>query len=172
MRYITRGTIRELVIMVAIMILAELFTPRFLVAGPSMQPSFWDDERIIASRIPYLLSEPERGDIVVFSREVPLIKRVIGLPGETIEFRQTELYINNVEIEEPYINEPCLLSSCPDGIWTLSSDEYFVMGDNRNHSNDSRSFGPIHRNKIIGEALIRFWPPQGWGFLKQYRYTP
>lgn len=164
------GWLREIIIFAAIIILADLFVPRFLVAGPSMQPSFWDDERLIASRIPYVIGDPERGDIVVFRREAALIKRVIGLPGETIEFYQTDLYIDGIKTEEPYINEACHPTHCPDGRWTLKPDEYFVMGDNRNHSNDSRSFGPITRDQIMGEALVRFWPPQSWGLLNQYRY--
>jgi signal peptidase I len=103
-----------------------------------------------------------------------LIKRVIGLPGEEIAVRDSHVYINGQPLDEPYINESTFSSSCPKETWekgrALAADEYFVMGDNRNHSRDSRCFGPILREHIIGEALIRYWPPQNWGLLYKFRY--
>ncbi len=175
-----RGFVREIidtvVLIGAIYALVNLASVRFIVEGPSMQPNFHSDQFLIVSRINYLLGEPERGDIIVFhppgkpADEPPYIKRVIGLPGETIEIRDTFVYVNDVQLNEPYINEPCMPTRCPDETWELGSDEYFVMGDNRNHSSDSRQFDQIHHGNIIGEAVIRYWPPQDWGIVSQIAY--
>jgi signal peptidase I len=186
-RSILREVIDTIVFIVVVYVLVEMAAPRFLVDGPSMQPTFWDDQRLIISRVHYMVDDPERGDIVVFNKpgsrigDSPLIKRAVGLPGETIEFRHTtppggteavvELYINGQLVNEPYINEACRPNSCSENIWELGPDEYFLMGDNRNHSSDSRSFGPINKRDIIGEALVRYWPPQDWALLKQIRFT-
>ena len=192
----SRSNLREvldtIVFIIVVYVLVEMAAPRFLVDGPSMQPTFWDFQRLIISRIHYIVSDPERGDIVVFNDpgsglgDPPLVKRAIGLPGDTIEFRQVtrpastadgtpiavmELYLNGNRANEPYINEPCRPNKCEARTWVLGPDEYFLMGDNRNHSNDSRFLGPIHRRYIIGEALVRYWPPQDWALLKQFRYT-
>jgi signal peptidase I len=123
-----------------------------------------------------MVTAPQRGEIIVFESpdqpgiDPPLIKRVIGLPGETVEIRDLQVHINGQPLDEPYINEPCSASRCPDKIWQLGPDQFFVMGDNRNHSRDSRSFGPIEHAHVIGEALVRYWPPQDWGLLYKFRY--
>lgn len=159
--------------MAAIYALVELATPRFYVEGRSMQPNFADGQRLIVSRVNYLFTDPQRGDIIVFNSpqggrtQPPLIKRVIGLPGESVTIQDTQVYVNGVELDEPYIKEPCSLSNCKDERVELGPNDYFVMGDNRNNSNDSRRFGPVHRDAIIGEALIRYWPPPDWGIVAQ-----
>lgn len=168
--------LETLILIAAIYSLVDLASVRFYVDGPSMEPSFLTGQRVIVSRINYMLAQPQRGEIIVFESpdrpgvDPPLIKRVIGLPGETVEIRDTRVYINGRELDEPYINEPCSDSRCVDTTWELAADEYFVMGDNRNRSRDSRSFGPIERSHVIGEALVRYWPPQVWGLLYKFRY--
>jgi signal peptidase I len=175
-----RNWLREiaetLVFILVVYVLVEMAAPRFMVEGPSMQPTFWDYQRLIISRVNYLLGEPEYGDIVVFNApgsgagDLPLIKRAIGLPGDTIEIRAQVVYRNGIALDEPYINETCTPNRCPDGLWTLSPREYFLMGDNRNHSRDSRVFGPIARDAIIGEALLRYWPLPDLAYLEGIRY--
>lgn len=178
-----RGFLHEIVetvfLIAAIYALVDLASVRFYVDGPSMEPSFFTGQRIIVSRVSYLLGEPERGDIIVFespddpAEDPPLIKRLIGLPGDTVEIRETEVYVNGARLDEPYfVNRPCTPSNCPDNSWTLGPNEYFVMGDNRNRSRDSRRFGPITREHIIGEALVRYWPPADWGIVEHYRFAP
>ncbi|MGQ9888956.1 MAG: signal peptidase I [Aggregatilineales bacterium] len=178
-----RGFLHEIAetifLIAAIYALVDLASVRFYVDGPSMEPSFFTGQRIIVSRVSYLLGEPERGDIIVFespdnpAADPPLIKRLIGLPGDTVEIRQLEVYVNGVLLNEPYfVNGPCTALNCPDNRWTLGPNEYFVMGDNRNRSRDSRRFGPITREHIIGEALVRYWPPADWGIVEHYRFAP
>jgi signal peptidase I len=176
-----RGFLREvletIILIGAIYALVNLATVRFIVEGPSMQPNFATGQVLVISRLNYLVSQPQRGQIVVFNPpgaspdEPPYIKRVIGVPGDTIEIRDTQVFVNGIQMDEPYINEPCTPSRCPDKSWELGPDQYFMMGDNRNHSSDSRGFStPVTRDHIIGEAVIRYWPPSDWGLVNHIRY--
>jgi signal peptidase I len=171
-----RETLREIaetvVLIAVIFTLVNLACARFVVDGPSMQPTFHTGQFIIVSRVNYLLGDPQRGEVVVFhypnNPTQDYIKRVVGLPGDTVEIRETLVYVNGELLNEPYINEPCQPSNCRDNSWTLGEDEYFMMGDNRNHSRDSREFGPVKRQFLVGEALVRYWPPQDWGIIQGY----
>ncbi len=139
----------------------NLMTARAIVEGPSMQPNFFTGQLVIVNRSAYFFSAPARGDVVVLHnpnslQRDDLIKRVIGLPGETLELREGQVYINGMRLDEPYIKNPCG-STCV-GKWELGPEEYFIMGDNRPNSSDSRGFGPIKRSLIVGQAWIRYWP--------------
>lgn len=169
--------IETIFLIATIYALVDLASVRFYVDGPSMEPTFFTGQRIIVSRVSYLLGEPERGDIIVFESpddpgvDPPLIKRLIGVPGDTVEVRDTLVYVNGKQLQEPYfVNTPCTASNCPNNTWQLGTDQYFVMGDNRNRSRDSRRFGPITREHIIGEALVRYWPIADLGIVEHYRY--
>lgn len=165
-----KEVISTLLFLIAVFTLLQLALPRSEVHGRSMEPTFVEGQRLIISRINYMLGDPQRGDIVVFNSpqarddDPSLIKRVIGLPGELVEIRDRDVYINGERLDEPYIKEPCT-RQCRDRQWQLANDEYFVMGDNRNVSNDSRAFGPIKHSAIIGEALFRYWPLNAIGFI-------
>ncbi|GAB4346402.1 MAG: signal peptidase I [Phototrophicales bacterium] len=169
--------IGTLIFLVAVFTLLQLALPRSVVHGSSMEPNFEEGQRLVISRINYMIGDPQRGDIVVFNSpasdpgEPSLIKRVIGLPGETVEIRDTQVYIDGVLLDEPYIKEPCRPSSCRDQIHHLGENEYFLMGDNRNVSNDSRSFGPVTHDRIIGEVLFRYWPLNQIGFMHRFAFT-
>lgn len=176
LRGLGREILDTLILIAAIYTLVNLATGRYVVDGASMQPNFATGQVLIVSRVHYLLTDPARGDIIVFhppghsDSESPYIKRVIGVPGDTVEIRDTLVYVNGELLNEPYINEPCA-SSCRDNVWELGPDEYFVMGDNRNHSSDSRGFRtPVRRQDIIGQAFIRYWPPQDWGIVDHIAY--
>jgi signal peptidase I len=174
-----KSRLRELlnlfIFLIAVYALLEMAVPRSVVLSISMQPNLIEGQRLLISRVSYMFSRPQRGEIVVFepngygSGEDRLIKRLIGLPGEQIEFHNQSVYINGVKIDEPYLKEPCKATLCPDESWTLSADEYFLMGDNRNNSRDSRVFGAIKRKQIVGRAIVRWWPPAMWGILS-YNY--
>lgn len=169
---------RTVLLIIAVTVLADMAMPRSLVDGTSMMPTFVDGERLMVSRVHYLLTEPERGQVVVFNsmrpdefeRGVMLIKRVIGLPGETVSFRENEVYVNGERLDEPYIQEACREFKCPDREITVGDDEYFVMGDNRNVSQDSRVFGAVTQDHLVGMVLFRYWPIDRIGFINPQDY--
>lgn len=171
---ILREAVDLIILIGAIYALVNLSTVRFVVQGPSMEPTFEDSQFLIVSRVNYLLGQPQRGDIVVFhypdDPDEDYIKRVIGLPNETVEIRNTQVYIDGDRLREPYINEPCSPSQCTDSRVELGSNEYYVMGDNRNRSRDSREFGPVDHEYLVGEVLIRYWPPPDWGVVSRIEY--
>lgn len=154
--------ISTIIFIIAVTVLFDLAIPRSLVDGHSMEPTFHGDDRLVVSRVHYLLGAPQRGDILVFNSleadRVMLIKRVVGLPGETVEMRGQAIYINGQALDEAYIKEPCRINRCSDRTWELAEDEYFMMGDNRNNSRDSRRFGPVPLSKIVGQVVFRYWP--------------
>lgn len=172
-----RELLDTLILIGAIYALVNLLTVRFFIDGPSMQPNFHAGEFLVVSRLSYLFDQPAQGDIVVFEApgarpdDPPLIKRLIGLPGDTVEVRNTQVYVNGEALDEPYINEPCSQSMCRNAVWELGDNEYFFMGDNRNNSRDSRRFGPVTREHVVGEALVRYWPPSEWGIVEHFRYA-
>ncbi len=173
------GLIRELlstlVFIVAIYALAEMAIPRSNISGPSMLPNLHAGEYLIISRLDYLFGDPQHGDVAVFQKptdpptEPRLIKRVIGIPGDTIEIRDKLVYRNGELLPEPYfVNTPCR-TNCGDKTWELGPDQYFMMGDNRNDSNDSRSFGPVDRSLIVGKAVFRYLPLSSIGVINTFR---
>jgi hypothetical protein len=95
------------------------------------------------------------------------IKRIIGLPGETVDIRGGLVYVNGQSLQEPYISAPPGYA----GTWILNADEYFVLGDNRNSSSDSHSWGPLQEHYLIGRAVLVYWPPQQWGLVPHYAYA-
>jgi len=129
------------------------------VEGQSMEPSLHNDQRLVIEKVSYHFRPPKRGDIVVLKlpnrQSAPLIKRVIALPGETIEIKDGHVYINGQVLEEPYLNQLTFGTMPPH---TVSPGHVFVLGDNRNASNDSRSFGEVALSDIIGHAWLRYWP--------------
>ena len=146
---------------------------RTQVIGSSMETTLSNDDNLIVDKISYRFREPKRFDIIVFpyeyADETYYIKRVIGLPGESVRIDTSgQIYINDSVLEESYGKEVIKEPGRAFETITLGEDEYFVMGDNRNNSSDSRdpSVGNIHRNKIIGRAFIRIWPLQKFGILK------
>lgn len=146
---------------------------RTQVSGSSMETTLSDGDHLIVDKISYRFSEPERFDIIVFpfqyDTDTYYIKRIIGMPGETVQIDdEGNIYIDGEILEEAYGREVILSPGRAEDPIQLGTDEYFVMGDNRNNSSDSRdpSVGNIHRNDIIGRAFIRIWPTSKFGILK------
>ncbi len=158
--------ISTVVFVISVTVLFDLAIPRSLVDGHSMEPTFYEQDRLVVSRAHYLLGSPQRGDILVFNSLVPseaergimLIKRVVGLPGETVQLIDQRVHIDGEALDESYTKEPCRARSCGDASWELGEDEYFVMGDNRNNSRDSRRFGTVPLRKIVGQVIFRYFP--------------
>jgi len=162
-----------ILIVVVLRIGVDTFLPRYVVDGASMEPNFHTSERVVVDRLTMLISGPSRGDVVVLDSPITpdelLIKRVIGLPGETVVIKEGHVYINGKLLDESYVNGFCTYSSC-DGEWQLSQSQYFVLGDNRAHSLDSHSFGPVDVSTIKGIARLRYWPPDDAGILSAPQY--
>jgi len=139
------------------------------VEGLSMFATLEDNDYLIANKIDYRLHPPQRGDIVILrpptDNSKDFIKRVIALPGERLLIRDGIVYINGRKLDEPYLPEAWTVFNNWGGTdgTLMGPDQYFVMGDNRNKSQDSRSFGPISRERIDGRAWFRIWPLSSFG---------
>lgn len=142
------------------------------VSGESMENTLDDGDQLIVDKLTYRFHDPERFDIIVFpfryKDNTYYIKRIIGLPGETVQIADGEIYINGEVLEESYGREVMQDAGLAAEPITLGDDEYFVLGDNRNYSSDSRdpSVALIHRKEIIGRAWLRIWPLDSFGILK------
>ncbi|WP_405196549.1 signal peptidase I [Virgibacillus necropolis] len=139
-----------------------------IVEGESMIPTLEDGERVIFNKFIYLVDEPERGDVVIIKRPIKnYVKRVIGLPGETVKFQDHQLYINGEKYEETFISEEALNHTGNFGPIEVPEDSYFVMGDNRAISKDSRNgLGFINADDIVGRSELVIYPFDEWTMIK------
>ncbi|PLT34230.1 signal peptidase I [Bacillus sp. V5-8f] len=156
-----------------------LFAP-IVVDGLSMMPTLHDQDRMIVNKIGYTLGEPKRFDIIVFHapEQKDYIKRVIGLPGDRIEYKDDTLYVNGKPYDEPYLDEykkqvtdgpltdPFTLEDTPVGQETVPEGHLFVMGDNRRFSKDSRHIGAVPLEKVLGETNMVYWPVKDFRLVK------
>ena len=162
-----------LVVLLGTYLLITFVGQRTSVSGSSMEPTLSNNDPLILDKISYRFSEPQRFDIIVFpfqyAEKTFYVKRIIGLPGETVQIDlQGNIYINGQILNEDYGKETINFAGLAVEPITLGDDEYFVMGDNRNNSSDSRdpSVGNIRRSNIIGKAWVRIWPLNKFGVLK------
>ena len=148
-------------------LLGPLAWGRSRIVGDSMLPALADGHYVLLWRGPFLRNRLRRGDIVVLQHQVwrpqTYVKRVVGLPNEKIRLDDGRVYIGGAHLEEPYIRFPGTLG--PAREWWMGTDEYFVMGDNRLNSQDSRAFGPVTAAQIVGRVWLRYWPPRAWGLV-------
>lgn len=167
--------IQTLVVFGAIFALIYLFVSQpHKVSGNSMVPTFHNGDFILTDKLSYRFNPPKRGDVVVLKNpkdeSQDFIKRIIALPGDSIEIRGDTVYLNGELLQEPYLPED---TTTPQGTFLQENEEvkagenqYFVLGDNRNHSSDSRSWGGITKEEIVGKVFLRYWPPQAFGLFK------
>lgn len=161
-----------LIVLCLMFLLIHYVGQRTKVSGDSMRPTLRDADNLIVDKLSYRISDPQRFDIIVFKYDKDksyYIKRIIGLPGERVRIDHAgTIYINGEVLEENYGAEKMIFPGCAETEITLGIDEYFVLGDNRNNSSDSRDplVGNIKRERIIGKAWIRIWPLKDFGFLK------
>jgi signal peptidase I len=157
-------------LLIALVIKTFLFQA-FYIPSASMDPTLKVHDRVLVNKLSYHLHPVHRGDIVVFkapkeerTAEIKdLVKRVIGLPGDTLEARDGHIYVNDRLLKEPYLPKGTVTDNLPRQV--IPAGSYFMMGDNRGESSDSRVFGPIKRSTIIGRAFIKMWPLTRLGFL-------
>ena len=185
-------TLQVVALALLMVILIRNFGQNYRIDGISMEPNFHNGQFLIVNRWAYCpgihleipivnkmiwqkewcIRTPRRGDVVIFeypkdpSRD--FIKRVIGLPGETVEVREGQIYVNGLHVPEPFGPNPGSYSAPP---LTVGPDEVYVMGDNRNNSSDSHIWGPLPLQNIIGKALVSYWPPRLWSAVPQYDLT-
>jgi signal peptidase I len=177
--------LQTIVLAAAIFVIIYLFAAQpHLVKGSSMEPNFHDGDYILTEKVSYKFREPKRGEVIIFKApnrpDADYIKRVIGLPGETMKVIEGKIYINNTPLDEQY--EPISSQTFSGRFleenkeFTIPQNQYFVFGDNRSHSSDSREFGPVDKELIIGRALVRYWPVPRFGAIKtpfyQISYIP
>ncbi|KKT28581.1 MAG: Signal peptidase I [Candidatus Giovannonibacteria bacterium GW2011_GWC2_44_9] len=162
--------IKVVVISVAIVLPIRAYVAQpFIVSGASMEPNFHDGEYLIIDELTYALRKPERGEVIVF--RYPLnpseffIKRIVGLPGETVEIKNSKIFINGDVVSESFISADIAKKTLPNLKTNLDENEYFVLGDNRPKSSDSRFWGALPKDKIMGRALLRLWPVAKAGFI-------
>lgn len=140
-----------------------------MVDGTSMQPGLNNNQYVLVNKLAYLFHAPERGDVIVFHWPVDtnkdLIKRVIGLPGDVIVIDSTTDRVDGVLLNEPYIKAP---ANPAGNRWVVPPNDYFVMGDNRQVSDDSRDWGFVPKSYIIGRAVFVYWPLNSWHFINTY----
>jgi signal peptidase I len=182
----TGRTVLEYVVLAVVAVAVALLIQAFLVKpyripSPSMEDTLLVGDRVLVDRISWRFSKPARGDIVVFHSPVPgpvLIKRIVGMPGDTLSLRDGAVYVNGRRLAEPYVRRvggrPVPTEPFETGLpwalhqpYTVPAGSYFLMGDNRTDSKDGRDFGPVARDQLVGRAFARYWPPGRIGGLGQ-----
>jgi len=171
--------IETLVMALAVFVIVYLFLFQpHQVRGSSMYPNFHDGEYILTDKFSYRLGLPKRGDVIVFraprNEEYDYIKRIIGLPGDSIQLENGQVFVNSQILDEYYLPKDFVTSA---GAFiklgqavTVPNDQYFVLGDNRSHSSDSREWGFVPKENIIGKAWFRYWPPDRFGAIQKIEY--
>ena len=176
--FVDYGIIAVVAIALALVIQGFVVKP-YRIPSPSMNDTLLPGDRVLVNRLMYHFRDPQHGDIVVFTwpvnRKYVFIKRIIGVPGDTISLKAGRVYVNGEQISEPYVRQvngvavptqpaPATAGTTMSQPWSLQqpyevpAGEYFVMGDNRTESDDSRDWGPVPRRAILGEAVVTFWP--------------
>jgi len=172
--------LQSIVVVLAIMVMVYLFimSPQE-INGASMEPNFHNGEYILTNKVVYKVYDPKRGDVVIFksprNKEIDFIKRIIGLPGERVKLTANAFYIDGQKLDESYLPPDLYVFGGPylreNEEVTIPDGNYFVIGDNRPHSADSREFGPISKIDFIGKAFIRYWPFDAAGLIPQPHYS-
>jgi signal peptidase I len=163
MRNIVREFIITLAITLVIFLVLRLVIGSYAVISQTMEPGMEIGQRLLINKAAYTFSQPQRGDIVYFSSPDGTrnqMKRIIGLPGDVIEIQDGTVSINGIKLSEPYVANPAAYTLLP---YQVPPENYFILGDNRNNSNDSSAGWTVPRDNIQGKAWIFTWPPVKWG---------
>ena len=168
--HLAREIVETIALTLIIFLVIRFAIQSYRVEGVSMQPGLQSDQYVLVNKMAYLFHAPERGDVIVFhfplDTSKDFIKRVIGLPGDTISYTSTTVQVNGVVLNEPYISEKANpLGKNP---FVVPPNEYFVMGDNRPASDDSRDWGYVPKDYIVGKAVMVYWPLNKWQLISTY----
>ena len=167
--HMMREIVETLALTLLIFLVIRFVIQSYHIEGTSMQPGLQSDQYVFINKEAYLFHKPERGDVIVFhfphDTTQDFIKRVIGLPGDTIKTDRTHVWVNNVQLKEPYITTPLNPAA---QTWKVPPNDYFVLGDNRPDSYDSRNWDFVPNNYIIGRAIVTFWPLNSIHFINSY----
>jgi signal peptidase I len=157
-----KDVLETLVLSIVLFVGVNVISARIRVDGASMEPTLTTGEYVILNRLSYRFGTPQRGDIIVFhpptAPSEEYIKRVIGLPGDEVEVRDGTVYVNGQPLDETYLSTK---TNYP-GTWIVPAGQLFVLGDNRNNSQDSHEFGTISMDTVVGKAVVVYWPPTDW----------
>lgn len=154
-----RDALKYIIVALVILLLFLFVVGIQQVKGPSMEPTFVEGQVILTNKLIYRFSKIKRKDIVIVSiKDKYMIKRVIGLPGEKVEYKDNKLYINGVRYEEKFIDTSKVITEDFSTNGVIPDGKYLVLGDNRQNSQDSRDYGFVSKKDIVGKAWIRFWP--------------
>lgn len=170
--HLVREIIETLALTLVIFVVIHFTVQNFMVDGTSMEPGLLNGQYVLVNKLAYLFHTPERGDVIVFhfpkDTNVDLIKRVIGVPGDVIVIDAKTIRVNGVLLNEPYIMAP--LNPTGNRI-VVPANDYFVMGDNRPVSDDSRDWGFVPKDYIVGKAVLVYWPITNWHLINTYEST-
>lgn len=168
--HLVREIIETLALTFIIFLVIHFTVQNYMVDGTSMQPGLNNNQYVLVNKLSYLFHAPERGDVIVFhwpkDTNKDLIKRVIGLPGDVIVIDSKTVRVNGVLLTETYIKAP---ANPAGNRWVVPSNAYFVMGDNRLVSDDSRDWGFVPKSYIIGKAVLVYWPFNSWHFIDTFQ---
>ena len=167
--HLAREIIETLALTLIIFVVIHFAVQNYMVEGTSMQPSLNNSQYVLVNKLAYLFHAPERGDVIVFhwpkDTTKDLIKRVIGVPGDVIAVSQDTVQVDGMVLKEPYVSA----EANPQGQrWVVPPNDYFVMGDNRLVSDDSRIWGFVPRSYIVGKAVLVYWPLNSWQLINMY----
>ncbi|HTK11974.1 MAG TPA: signal peptidase I [Ktedonobacteraceae bacterium] len=168
--HLKREIVEILVFCVLIFLVLRFVVQSYQVQGPAMEPGLRKDDNVMVNKTSYLFHGPERGDVIVFQypyadRSGNYMLRVVGVPGDTIKTDLTHVWVNNVELKEPYISKPANVAGQQ---WTVPPNQYFVLSDNRVVSDDSRTWGFVPKDFIIGKAVLVYWPFNKFTLINSY----
>lgn len=178
-RGLGRGALREIIETIAlfaiVFVLARAMIGNYSILGQSMEPNYHENQRLLVDKVtPYLFGY-NRGDIVIARspvQDIELIKRLVGKPGDVVEIRGSHVFVNGHMLDEPYLppgvtTEPTRAATS----WILGEDEYFLLGDNRTFSQDSRAFGPVPASHLVGRAWLLYWPLSDLHLVQHYPHN-
>ena len=167
--HLAREIVETLALTLIIFVVIHFTVQNYQVDGTSMETTLHNNEYVLVNKQAYLFQPPARGDVIVFVWPVDttkdLIKRVIGIPGDTIVTTSSTVQLDGVVLNEPYVKVPYNLEG---RTWVVPPNYYFVMGDNRQFSDDSRDWGFVPKSNIIGKAVMVYWPINQWQFINTY----